>query len=86
MYRKAVCFLYSFLLIAILASGCADQSTKKTSTEQNQDDRLHLAFVVNLPDPFWNYARAGCYKAEQDFNVKCHLMVRLLNRTGFWRR
>ena len=75
MYRKAVCFLYSFLLIAILASGCADQSTKKTSTEQNQDDRLHLAFVVNLPDPFWNYARAGCYKAEQDFNVKCDFKI-----------
>lgn len=28
-----------------------------------------FAFVINNPDPFWEYARAGCYKAQQDFNV-----------------
>ncbi|MBB13748.1 ABC transporter substrate-binding protein [Candidatus Poribacteria bacterium] len=71
MIKKAACFLYSFLLIVMLVGGCADQSTKKTS----KDNRLHLAFVVNLPDPFWSYARAGCYKAEQDFNVKCDFKI-----------
>ncbi len=28
-----------------------------------------FAFVINNPDPFWEFARAGCYKAQQDFNV-----------------
>lgn len=28
-----------------------------------------FAFVINNPDPFWEYARAGCFKAQQDFNV-----------------
>ena len=36
---------------------------------------LHFAFVVNLPDPFWSYARAGCYKAEQDFGVICDFKI-----------
>ena len=75
MYGKTLCFLYSFLLIAILASGDTHQSAKNISPEQNRNDRLHLAFVVNLPDPFWNYARAGCYKAEQDFNVRCDFKI-----------
>ncbi len=28
-----------------------------------------FAFVINNPDPFWEYARAGCFKAQQDFGV-----------------
>ena len=35
----------------------------------------YFAFVVNLPDPFWSYARAGCYKAEQDFKVICDFKI-----------
>jgi ribose transport system substrate-binding protein len=30
-----------------------------------------FAFVINTADPFWSYARAGCFKAEQDFNIIC---------------
>jgi ribose transport system substrate-binding protein len=30
-----------------------------------------FAFVINNPDPFWSYAQAGCFKAEQDFGVIC---------------
>ncbi len=36
---------------------------------------LHFAFVVNLPSAFWSYARAGCYKAEQDFGVRCDFRI-----------
>jgi ribose transport system substrate-binding protein len=36
---------------------------------------LHFAFVVNLPSAFWSYARAGCYKAEQDFGVSCDFRI-----------
>mgnify|MGYP003940720059 FL=1 len=28
-----------------------------------------FAFIINNPDPFWEYARAGCFKAQQDFGV-----------------
>ena len=30
-----------------------------------------FAFVINTADPFWSYARAGCFKAEQDFGIIC---------------
>ncbi|CAN5488244.1 hypothetical protein BH23VER1_BH23VER1_11090 [soil metagenome] len=33
------------------------------------DSDLRFAFVINNPDPFWSYARAGCYKAEQEFGI-----------------
>ena len=35
----------------------------------------HFAFVVNVPNEFWNYARAGCYKAEQDFGLLCDFKI-----------
>ena len=35
----------------------------------------HFAFVVNVPNEFWNYARAGCYKAEQDFGILCDFKI-----------
>ena len=35
----------------------------------------HFAFVVNVPNEFWNYARAGCHKAEQDFGLFCDFKI-----------
>jgi ribose transport system substrate-binding protein len=28
-----------------------------------------VAFVINNPNPFWEYARAGCYKGQLDFGI-----------------
>ena len=34
-----------------------------------------FAFVINTADPFWSYARAGCFKAEQDFGIICDFEI-----------
>lgn len=28
-----------------------------------------FAFIINMVDPFWTYAEAGCFQAQQEFNV-----------------
>ncbi|MAJ74728.1 sugar ABC transporter substrate-binding protein [Candidatus Poribacteria bacterium] len=55
------------------------KSLQKLGQQANNSPRPteghYFAFVVNLPDPFWSYARAGCYKAEQDFNLVCDFKI-----------
>ncbi len=42
---------------------------KAAESAPKPESDLRFAFVINNPDPFWSYARAGCYKAEQDFGI-----------------
>ena len=44
---------------------------KEAEGAAKPESDLKFAFVINTPDPFWSNARAGCYKAEQDFGVIC---------------
>jgi ribose transport system substrate-binding protein len=44
---------------------------KQAEGAPKKESELKFAFVINNPDPFWSYARAGCFKAEQDFGVAC---------------
>ncbi len=43
----------------------------KAETAPRPDKGPRFAFVINTADPFWSYARAGCFKAEQDFGIVC---------------
>ena len=42
------------------------EEAKNAPTPQSD---AKFAFVINNPDPFWEYARAGCYKAQQDLGI-----------------
>ncbi|MDG2125024.1 MAG: substrate-binding domain-containing protein [Verrucomicrobiales bacterium] len=70
---------------------------KAAETAEKPDSDIKFAFVINTPDPFWSYARAGCYKAEQDFGIVAdfqtpadgstseqnRIMNNLLNKGGY---
>ena len=43
---------------------------EEASDAAKPDSDKTFAFIINVVDPFWTYAQAGCYKAEQDFQVK----------------
>ena len=42
---------------------------KEAESAPTPQTDVKFAFVINNPDPFWEYARAGCFKAQQDFGV-----------------
>lgn len=52
-------------LANLRAVGKQAESAPKPAANQR------FAFVINTADSFWNYARAGCFKAEQDFGIVC---------------
>lgn len=43
----------------------------QAETAPRPENGPRFAFVINTADPFWSYARAGCFKAEQDFGIIC---------------
>lgn len=44
---------------------------EEAANQPTPENGPRFAFVINTPDPFWSYARAGCAKAQQDFGIIC---------------
>jgi len=40
-----------------------------------QSERVHIAYVTNGIDPFWNIAAAGVRGGEKDFDVDCEVLM-----------
>ena len=57
-------FLFIALACTVLTTGCGKKS-----------DHLHLAYVCNGVDPFWNVAAAGVRAAAKEFNVECEVLM-----------
>jgi ribose transport system substrate-binding protein len=56
--------VYILLAGAAFLAGCGKKS-----------EQLHLAYVCNGVDPFWNVAAAGVRAAEKEFNVQCEVLM-----------
>jgi ribose transport system substrate-binding protein len=54
---------YSDELAQLRAMGAEAEAAAPRAADQR------FAFVTNNASTFWSYARAGCYKAEQDFGI-----------------
>ena len=60
------------LILALLSVGCI---VVLTLALRAADKRIHLAYVTNGVDPFWNVAAAGVRQAAKEFNVDTEVLM-----------
>ena len=48
---------------------------EEASSTPQPESEIRVAFVTNCADPFWNYARAGCAKAQADLGIAVDFKV-----------
>lgn len=66
----------AFILMSIVMAGCTKAPDSASDTGPSAEpDAIHVAFVTNGVDPFWNIAAAGVEKAEQEFGVTCEVLM-----------
>lgn len=59
------------------AAPAADKATSgtKAAAPAPAGKPISIAFVTNNPSDFWKIAKAGCAKAEKEFNIKCDFQM-----------
>lgn len=66
----------AFILMSIVMAGCTKAPDSASDAGPSAEpDAIHVAFVTNGVDPFWNIAAAGVEKAEQEFGVTCEVLM-----------
>src|SRR4051812_32120511 len=70
--------LFAVVVSATFVVSCGSKESAKDSSSGsggNSKKPVNVAFVTNNPSDFWQIARAGIKKAEQELGVTCDFQM-----------
>ena len=77
--QQRILIVSGAVLLALTLNGCKQRPSASGDSAQtapaSKVEKLHIAYVCNGVDPFWNVAAAGTRAAAKEFNVDCAVLM-----------